>query len=333
MKKIHLFCCVFIAIFKLTYAQTYHWDQSVYSILDLVMKQEYDSAYKICNLRIMADSMDTDSRYLKLVTLQSQLADYESYSLDGLRCISMAESLITFLDNTMSIRSSPEDKEKTDFFKGNIYGVLGIIKAKRGSILSSIRDARLSYEYFKKLKKSPSFSPDVFYGLGLFDYYIGDNLKWIPGVGKRARSGLDMLYAASRSDSPFRYGAKNSLVWVLMEREDFGEADSIASEVLEKYPGNTLFLQVRSRAAFGTKQYQRAIELAEQLISISLKRKVINWSDVLSGYQLIASCHIKMGNKKKAQEIASEGLAYELSDDTLQIEWVQKHRNSLMTIK
>jgi len=333
MNKIHLFCCVFITILKMTNAQTYHWDQSVYSILDLVMKQEYDSAFKICNLRIADDSMDIDSRYLKLVTLQSQLADYESYSLDGLRCIFMAESLITFLDNAVSAGSSSEDKEKTDFLKGNIYGILGIIKAKRGSILSGIRDARLSYEYFKKLKKSSSFLPDVFYGLGLFDYYIGDNLKWIPGVGKRALSGLDMLYTASKSDSPFRYGAKNSLVWVLMEREDFREADSIASEVLEKYPGNTMFLQVKSRAAFGMRQYQRAIELAEQLISISLKRKVINWSDVLSGYQLIASCHIKLGNKEKAQKIASEGLSYELPDDTLQIEWVQKHRNSLMAIK
>ena len=55
-------------------------DQAVYSILDLVMKQEYDKAYKICNLRITADSMDIDSRYLKLVTLVSQLADYESFS-------------------------------------------------------------------------------------------------------------------------------------------------------------------------------------------------------------------------------------------------------------
>ena len=93
MKKIHLFFCVFLSILKLTSAQAYQWDQAVYSILDLVMKQEYDSAYKICNLRITADSMDIDSRYLKLVTLQSQLADYESYSLDGLRCIAMAESL------------------------------------------------------------------------------------------------------------------------------------------------------------------------------------------------------------------------------------------------
>jgi len=333
MKKKHIFFCVFISIFKLTIAQTFHWDQSVYSILNLVMKQEYDSAYKICDQRIKADSMDIDSRYLKLVTLQSQLADYESYSLEGLRCISMAESLITFLESATAIRNSPDDKEKTDFLKGNIYGILSIIKAKRGSILSSIRDARLSYGHFKRLEKSQSFFPDVLYGLGLFDYYIGDNLKWIPGVGKRARSGLDMLYAASKSNSPFRYGAKNSLVWVLLERGDFKEADSIASEVLQEYPGNTLFLQVKSRAAFGTRQYQRAIELAEQLISLSLKRDVINWSDVLSGYQLIASCHIKLGNKKKAQEIASEGLSYELCDDTLRIEWVQKHRNYLMSLK
>ncbi len=333
MKKACFFFYVFIVAFKLTSAQSYQWDQSVYSILNLVMKQQYDSAYKICNQRIAADSMDIDCRYLKLVTLQSQLADYESYSIDGLRCISMAESLITFIDSKKEIWKFQQETEKAVFLKGNIYGVLSIIKAKRGSILSSIKDARLSYELFKKLKSSPCFLPDVLYGLGLFDYYIGDNLKWIPGIGKRARKGLDMLYTASKSDSPFRYGAKNSLVWILMERGEFYEADSIASEVLQKYPESTLFLQVKSRAAFGTRQYQRAIELGEQLISLSLKRETINWSDVLSGYQLISSCHIKLGNKKKASEIASLGLSYKIPDDTLRIEWVQKHRNSLTSIK
>lgn len=327
-----LLLCLLVMIFKPTNAQNYQWDQTVYSVLNLVMNQEYESAYKVCDRRIAADSMDIDARYLKLVTLQSQIADYESYALDGLRCISMAESLLNCLNSRLNTCSSSLEKQKIFFFKGNIFGILSIIRVKRGSILSGIKDARISYEHFKKLSNSLSLFPDVLYGLGLFDYYIGDNLKWIPGIGKRARSGLEMLYAASKSQSPFRFGAKSSLLWILIERGDFSAADSIANEVLKEYPENTLFFQAKSRAVFGAQQYKKAIELGEKLIELSLKRKVVNWSDVLSGYQLIASCYIKMGNRKKAQDIADKGLSYDIQADTLQIEWVQKHRGYLLSI-
>ncbi len=330
--RIASFLCLLVFILKPANAEIYQWNQFVYSALDLVMNQEYDSAYNICDRRIAADSMDIDARYLKLVILQSQLADYESYALDGLRCISMAENLLKCLDIRLNTCSSSLEKQKILFFKGNIFGILSIVKVKRGSILLGIKDARTSYENFKKLSNSSTLFPDVLYGIGLFDYYIGDNLKWIPGIGKRARSGLEMLLTASKSESPFRFGAKSSLLWILIERGDFTAADSIANEVLKEYPDNTVFFQAKSRAAFGAQQYQKAMELGEKLIELSLKRKVINWSDVLSGYQLIASCHLKMGNRKKAQDIADKGLSYDIQADTLKIEWVQKHRNFLMSI-
>lgn len=333
MIKKYLCFFLFFSVFKLTMAESYHWDPAVDSVLNLIMNQEYGEAFKYCDLKMSLDPLDVDARYLKLVTLQSQLADYESYALDGPGCISMAESLLILIDNRMSLAQSGIETQKLDLYKGNIFGVLGIVKAKRGSILLSIKDARMSYDYFKKVKKETSAFPDALYGLGLFDYYLGDNLKWIPGLGKRARSGLDQLYAASNSDSPFRFGAKNSLLWILMERGEFYAADSIASEVLQKYPQNTLFLQVKSRAVYGAKQYQQAIELAEELIRLSLKRKTINWCDVLSGYQLICLCWLKLGNQKNAQEIAAKALSFTIPADTLKIEWVQKHRSYLMSVK
>lgn len=333
MKLKFLNICLIPFIFSLTLAENYRWSPSVDFVLKMIMKQDYQSAYHFCDSSIAKKPMDIDARYLKVVTMQSQLADYESYVLDGVNCISLAESTLVYVNNKLETKVSGDEKMKLIFYKGNILGVLSIIKAKKGIILPSIKDAYESYDMFKNVKKATSVFPDVLYGLGLFDYYIGDNLKWIPGLGKKAQKGLDLLYTAANSESPFHYAAKNSLLWILIERGEYATADSIASEVLKIYPQNTLFMQIKSRAALGSKQYKKAIDLGEDLIGISLNRKPVNWSDVLSGYQLISACWIKLDNKQKAKESACKGLSHKISTDTLKIEWVQKHREYLLSIQ
>lgn len=313
-------------------AENFRWSPVVDSVLNLIMKQDYVSALQVCNSNIESDPSNIDAVYLKLAVLQAQVADYETYAIDGLNCISAAESTLSLVEKKLATTSSDDEKTKLMFYKGNIYGVLSIVKAKRGNFLPGIKVARASYDAFKRIEKHSSEIPDILYGLGLFDYYLGDNLKWIPGLGKRAIKGLEFLFISSGSDSPFRYAAKNSLLWILIERGEFKAADSIASEVLESFPGNTLFLQIKSRAVFGAAEYEKAIMLGEKLIDLSFKRNPVNWSDVLSGYQLITASYLKLGDKKKAEDTAVKGLSFKISSDTLKVEWVQKHRDYLASI-
>ena len=327
--------CVIILIvsgYNLALGEGLKWDHSVDSVTNLIMRQDYESAYKYCHNRLAENPFDIDAQYLRLITLQSQIADYESYVLDGLRCITMAESTLISIDKLTAEVPPGGQTLKLNYYRGSVLGILGILKAKRGSLMSGVKDAWKSYEILKTINDSVP-TTEALYGIGLFDYYIGDNLKWLPGVGKRALNGLDLLSKVSNSDSPFRYGAKNSLLWILLERGEYALVDSICSEVLREYPESSVFLQIKGRAALGARNYEKAINSGKELIDVSLKRETINWTDVMSGYQLICACWKKLGKREKARETAKEGLSYKISSDTLRIEWVQKHRDYLMSIR
>lgn len=297
------------------------------------MQQDYQNAFNFCDSSISADSSDIDAHYLKLVTFQSQLADYESYALGGTQCMTLAESTLAIVDKALQTQLPSQEILKLKFYKGNVLGILGIIKTKSGGLLSSLKDARASLNVFKSIEHESELFPDILYGVGLFDYYIGDNLKWIPGLGKKAQSGLKSLYSASKSNSPFRYAVANSLLWILIERKEFRSVDSITALILKEYPENTLFLQIKARSALGQKDYKQASDLGKKLIDLSYRRKPINWSEMLSGYQLIALCLMKQENKEKAKQVAQEALSFTVPTDTLQIQWVQKHREYLLSIK
>lgn len=317
----------------LSQAGSFKWDSIADTVTKLIMYQDYKAADKYCCERLKKDPGDIDAQYLRLITLQSQIVDYESYALDGPRCTSRAESILVKINTLLTGVSSAERKLKLTYYKANVLGITGLLKAKGTGFFSGMKDAMDSYNILKELNSNDTSFYDALYGIGLYDYYIGDNLKWVPGLKKRSLHGLDLLYKVSDSSSPFRYGAESSLLWILIERGEYSKADSISSEVFKKFPENSVFMQIQGRAALGAGNYNKAIDLGKKLIDRSFNRDITNWTDVMSGYQLICACLIKQGKLGDAREIAKKGLACEIPPDTLKIDWVMKHRNYLMSIK
>jgi tetratricopeptide (TPR) repeat protein len=297
--------------------------------VDLLMNQDYHSAHQYLDSILKNDPLNIDALYMNVALQQSIIADYESYILDGQRCIQSAQNVLSIIDNKAGSRSDT----MCLFYKGNIYGIMSLIKAKNGDFIPSVKYARMSYEFLEKLSDNGHYIPDALYGTGLFDYYIGDNLKWVPGLGKKADLGLQKLYKAMASSSPFSYSAKISLLWILIEGQEYRKADSISSLVLHDFSENTVLIQIKSRAAFGLGNYREAISLSKKLIGISEKRDVINWTDILSGYQLIAASSIKLQKNEDAIKAANKALSYKIPADTMKIDWVQKHREYLLNIK
>jgi len=313
-------------------ATGYKWDEPVGSVLELVMRQRYGDAYRVCDSVLAVVPDDVTFRYMKLAVLQSQMSDYESYALDGDACVAMAESVLVRVEKRLTLDPPPDEKSMLMYVKATVLGTAGMTKTKNGSILAGIRYARASYSLYRNLLEHATLFPDVLYGIGLFDYYLGDNLRWIPGLGLQARRGIGYLYEAADSDSPFRYAAKISLLWILLEQKKFTEADSIATGVLANYPEHSVFLQIQLQAVFGVGNYQRAIVLGKELAERSLKRQPVNWCDVLSGYYFMAASWLRLDDKQKAHTIAEKALSYQIPADTLRIDWVRKHRERLVAI-
>lgn len=297
-----------------------------------LMNQQYEHARRYLTDILNTEPDNIDALYMCLNTVNAELVDYESYVLDGYKFVKSADSVLAIIEKTMQ-SSEGEDYIRYLFFTGNIYGAKGLVLVKVGDWIKGIKNARISYKRLLKARELDTTLYSADYGIGLFDYYVGQNLRWIPFMGYKARKGIAEIEKAANTSSPFSYAAKNSLSWILLEREDFVRADSIVSSVLAEYPNNTIFLRIKARIALLNKDYINAVVLGRKLVTLSQRRNPVNWSDLIDAYQIIVASLDAMGKNQDCLQAINKALNLEVPVSAKKISYVRKHLNYIHNMK
>jgi tetratricopeptide (TPR) repeat protein len=296
-----------------------------------LMLQDYDRAACYVDSLLHKNFADIDARFIKLNIAFAEMADYESYCLDGKKFMPAVDSLLFIIKGRVT-SAECRDSLKLFFFKATLLGAQAIVNAKTGNVFQSLLDGENAYKIMHKLKSVDPSLDQTLYSIGLYDYYTGVSFKWLPGFTRRREQGLRELRLAASDNSMAQYAAKSSLCWILLDEKRYGEADSIVSSVLSRYPDNTQFLQIKSRVEFALGNFREAIARSQRLIDLAMQRRKINWVDILSGYQLMAASFQALGSHDNAVTAAQTGLRLKIPRDAKRIEWVNRHLKYLSSI-
>jgi len=297
-----------------------------------LVHQEYDKSEYFCKTRLVRQPRDAEAIYLLLASAQTRILDYESYNLDADAFVQTAGTALRSLSMDLPGKTG-QDSLVCLFYIGNIQGGISVIQAKVGNWPSAVRYGASSIGAFKRVIKSdPDFYP-AYLGLGIFNYYISQHLKWLPFFGDRRKEGLEQVWLSTKADFPYSYVAKNSLCWILLERNQYDLADSVASSVLQEIPSNTIFIRLKARIALWKREWPYAIAWAKKLVVLSEKRIPANWSDVLSGYQILISSYESLGRKNESLALCRKVLSSPVPEPFSQIPYVKKHLQYIMEIK
>jgi hypothetical protein len=301
-----------------------HVDPFIDSALVCLVKQEYGAAEDLLEAVLDADSDNIDALYLLVTVRQTMLLDYESYTVEGDSFLKLADEVLARLE---AYKPSAVDDEpvKLVFYMGNIIGGKGLIQAKNDKWFGAVKNALKSVSLLSKVRERDSTFYAAYLGLGVFNYYLSQNLKWAPFMGDKSREGLRDIEKSTRARFPFNYAAKNSLAWILIDRQNYRRADSIVSSVLADYPDNTIFLRIKSRIKLWTHQNEEARDLGMRMAELAYQRSPVNWSDFLSGYQVAAEGCVKMGREKEGRAIAEKALRLEIPASARKIPYVREH--------
>jgi tetratricopeptide (TPR) repeat protein len=290
------------------------------------MNQEYAQARAKIAVVLKTDPDNIDALFMKVNAKQIEIIDYESYSNDGYRFLRLVDSILTIMEKR--VQSCPiHEKAKYLFYAGTVYGMKSLVLAKVGEWINAIK---FSHKYVKTLEEAHLLDPAMIetrYGIGVVNYYLAENLKWIPFMGVKAKQGLEDIEVVARSDSPLSFMAKNSLSLIYIERADFQKADALVSSVLAEYPNNTIFLRIKARVALNKQDYGTAGQLSAKLISLSSKRNPVNWCDLMDGYQISVASLDAQGRYAECLKKIASALDLQLPDSANKIEYVRKHRD------
>jgi tetratricopeptide (TPR) repeat protein len=298
-----------------------------------MVRQKYKEAAREITAVLRNNPENIDAMYTLAAIEQTRILDYESYSIDGARFLSLADSLLDALEKRQTtLRGS--DSLRCLFYRANILGGTGLMQAKRGAWMEGAKTAMASSKMYKQVKKIDPGHLGAELGLGVFDYYFGTSLKWIPFAGGGSvERGLEAMERALNAPFPFNHAAKSSYCWMLIDRKQYKKADSLAHTVLLEIPTSTIFLRIRALIAVWAGCYDDALLLGGKLKDLSEKRAPVNWSDLITSYYIITSAHDNLGHKTEAYKTAEKGLSLPMPAEFRNMPNVKEHIKFLNDIK
>ena len=266
----------------------------------LLVKQQYQAAktYLADYLKNAPD--DNEALYLRVAVDQTEILDYESYSIQNAQFTKTADSIRTVLEGRLA-KLHGKDSVRCLFYIANIYGGLGVIMGKTGEWFPSVKSSMTSITMLKEVLRLDSTVIAASLGVGIFHYYLSKSFKWLPFIDERSEEeGIRNVERATRAPFPFGFAAKNSLCWILIEHQEYRRADSIALSVLAEAPDNTIFLRIRCLIALWDKRFDDAVALGKRLAQLSNARSPVNWSDLVLAHYVMSSGNDALGREKEA---------------------------------
>lgn len=231
---------------------------------------------------LLSDSLaiDLEKRYpqhpigfvLHAAMEQSEMLDLENFDFESnfYELIQQAED-----KSKKIIDSSPHDAWAW-YSLGLARGSRAVYDARKGSWWSATRRGIRAKRAFTECIRSDSTFYDAYVGLGSYHYWRSVKTKavnWLPFVQDDREEGIRELNLAierSRFSADF---ARNSLMWIMIDREQYVEAESLAVAMQRKYPEGRKFLWGIGEARMKKEDYQGAaliyLELLDRLATDS----------------------------------------------------------------
>jgi len=166
------------------------------------------------------------------------------YQMLYLRKNTFEQQLYETCNRGVQIGERNKGKDKwNDFFLAATIGVQGSFERVNGRLVSSLKLATRAIEIFRTLNEDEV--KDVLYGVGVYDYWIGANVRllwWMPGARDNRPAALINLERMRTEGFFTRIVVNYDLMEMYLNEKKYQKVVEIASGVLEKYPTNSIAL-------------------------------------------------------------------------------------------
>ena len=333
--KIHFYTYVILTLLFVTVVlgnSNSSTDELIDSANILLVNQQYEDASQIFRDIIIENPEDFRALYFLLAVYQSQILDYESYAVHGEPFIAFADSVLREMKGMLK-KLSGKDSLDCLFYIANTYGGKGVVEAKTGNWFSAVKNARNSLHLLKFVKNIDITYYPTYLGIGVFNYYLSKNMKWLPFFGDKREEGIAEIKMATNAPSPYNIAAKNSLCWILIEEGRYASADSVCKTVLNEFPENTVFIRIAACIALWTQNWEKTIIISKKLIALSMEQKPINWSNLLMGYSAVVESFKMLNQNDKCVQTANTALSLTVPEEFKQISYVREHLSKIRKFK
>jgi hypothetical protein len=192
-------------------------------------------------------------------------------------------------------------------WRGHAHAYRSLFESRFGSFTAALKHGfKVDNDYQNGLKLDSSLY-DHYFGLGNYHYWKSVKagfLRTIGFVNNDIEKGLRELRLAADSGKFLSEAARNSLIWIWLDRKEFDSVIVISRLMLEKYPGSRTLRWPRAAAYFKTQMWENAAGEFEILRNYFEKNKG-NYYNLIECEYWLYLCYKEMAKESEADKILS----------------------------
>lgn len=218
------------------------------------------------------------------------------------------------LDMTEPMLRSASSRERAWLYliRGHAHAYRSLYSSRFGSFTAAIDhgfDAKSEYE---RGLKADSTLYDLYFGLGSYHYWKSAKagfLRWIGLFRNDKAKGIRELQLAADSSLISREAARNGLIWVYFDNDDFALAQEIVDSAFVHYPNGKSFLWPLAQAQFERKYYIGALR-SYSALRRRLEMQHGNYYNLIECDYYLTKCHAELDQAEQAKLAASKFVEY-----------------------
>ncbi|MBD3403567.1 hypothetical protein GF420_11775 [candidate division GN15 bacterium] len=225
-----------------------------------ILNERFDRADSLAQTMIERYPHDPVGYLFRAAGMLSEMTAFEDNLYDTRftslidTTIALAESVIDSTDGTQAAWMY--------LYLGNARAYRALWEARFGSFVSAIRNGFGARDAFEAGLAADSTVYDLYVGLGSYHYWKSARaglFKFVGILSDDRDKGIHELQLAADSARLFADQARQALIWIWLDREQYDSALVASQEAFEKYPHGNLFLFPMARAQFELHKYRDAI--------------------------------------------------------------------------
>lgn len=286
----------------------------------LLLQRNYDSASRYIHC---SNIPEEEKQFFNTVINHAKLVDYEAYDTEcGKKVLQSCTLVLSLL--------SDKTGKKVIRQKAVILGIRSIVHLKRNSIISGMKDARKSVDYWEKIISDEKYSSESRFAIALNDYYTIALFRWVPHSTKKITQYIQELEKTCQTETIRSYQQLLSLVWVLINQEKWEQAQTVAQRFLCIFPKNTLMIRAQVTIQKECGSPESLLAISQKLHDLALHSAPINWADYLSAEATKILALQQLQRNNEACTIINHVKNLTIPKASSKITWVKKHRNTIL---
>lgn len=299
------------------------------SVQHAIYNDDFTTADSIGQKLIGLYPGDPMGPFCKAATLLGRMFDREERAPhDSLFAwLEMTDSLAAQIMDTCNVATSAW----MSFFRGHVRSYRALWESKFGSSFRALRlgfDARSEYDQGWKFDSS---CHDLCLGLGLYHYWKSAKGGWLRRlriIKNEMQRGIDELRVAAELSSISQEAARNSLIWIWLDRKQYDSALVLSRQMAEQFPEGKLFMWPQAETYFRMERYSEAAKVFAQLRQ-RLEHDTGNFYNLIEcDYQLLR-CFEQISDNVGVQAVVDRFRTYR---DQIPKETSQRQRKRLKVL-